>query len=65
MIFFCLGKGKCFPHKPSKSLAQRIVPALNVLGFSSFLAHTLVILSKDIFIRLPKVTHRLHMAVHL
>jgi hypothetical protein len=65
MIFFFLGRRKRFSHKLAQPLAQRIILALDMRGFSRLLANISVVAAKYIFVRFLKIADGLCMAIRL
>ena len=60
MHFIALWKGQCFSDKSANSLSKRIVPALDVGGFTGSLTNHLMFARVDhIFVCLPQVTKRM------
>ena len=61
-----LGKGQCHAHKTGQSLAQRIIPALDMGGFSGLFAHRNVLfLGNHCCVGGPEVREAMPLAIPL
>ncbi len=61
-----LGKGQCHAHKTGQSLAQRIIPPLDMTGFSCLFAHgSMLLLWDDQSIDSQKVGEAMALAILL